>query len=149
MRGLVLYWPPRDPDDIERKGEEVLWVGPRGAGEELWQYIRTFMEEGIDAVPEPKHYNWLRKGFQTPGQHLEETQLGPSRALEEVTGESRAMTATVAVSAAPWTPLHSLAERLCYWPTFPDEWNSDCGQKRREDGIGPEEPLRWAPRKVP
>ena len=148
MRGLVLYWPPLDPDDTERKGEEVLWVGPRAAGEELWQYIRTFMEEGIDAVPEPKHYNWLRKGFQTPGQHLEETQLGPSRALEEVTGESRAMTAAVAVSAAPWTPLHSLAERLCYWPTFPEEWNSDCGQKRREDGIGPEEPLRWTPKKT-
>ena len=148
MRGLVLYWPPLDPDDTERKGEEVLWVGPRAAGEELWQYIRTFMEEGIDAVPEPKHYNWLRKGFQTPGQHLEETQLGPSRALEEVTGESRAMTAAVAVSAAPWTPLHSLAERLCYWPTFPEEWNSDCGQKRREDGIGPEEPLRWTPKEA-
>ena len=144
MRGLVLYWPPLDSDDPERKGEEVLWVGPRAAGEGLWQYIRTFMEEGIDAVPEPKHYNWLRKGFQTPGQHLEETQLGPSRALEEVTGESRAMTTAVAVSAAPWTPLHSLAERLCYWPTFPEEWNSDCGQKRRENGIGPEEPLQWA-----
>jgi hypothetical protein len=42
-----------------------------------------------------------------------------------------------------WAPLHSLAERLCYWPTFPEEWNSDCGQKRRESGIGPEEPLRW------
>jgi len=62
------------------------------------------------------------------------------------TGDSRAMTAAVAVSAAPWTPLHSLAERLCYWPTFLEEWNSDCGQKRREDGIGPEEPLRWAAR---
>ena len=148
MRGLVLYWPPLDSDDPERKGEEVLWVGPRAAGEGLWQYNRTFMEEGIDAVPEPKHYNWLRKGFQTPGQHLEETQLGPSRALEEVTGESRAMTTAVAVSAAPWTPLHSLAERLCYWPTFPEEWNSDCGQKRREDGLGPEEPLRWAPKEA-
>ena len=28
-------------------------------------------------------------------------------------------------------------------PTFPEEWNGDCGQKRRESGIGPEEPLRW------
>ena len=42
-----------------------------------------------------------------------------------------------------WTPLRSLAERLCSWPTFPEEWNSDCGQKRRESGLGPEEPLRW------
>lgn len=33
---------------------------------------------------------------------------------------------------------------LGYWPKFPEEWNSDCGQKRRESGIGPEEPLRWA-----
>lgn len=143
IRGLVLYWPPLDDDDKERKGEEVLWVGPKLSGEGLWQYIRTFMEEGIDAVPAPRHFNWLRKGFSGAGEHLEETQLGPSKALEEVTGQADAMSTAVAISAAPWAPLHSLAERLCYWPTFPEEWNSDCGQRRRESGIGPEEPLRW------
>ncbi|MFP5445398.1 MAG: MFS transporter, partial [Betaproteobacteria bacterium] len=78
---LLLYWPPLDPADSERKGEDLIWVGPGGSGEPLWQYIRTFMEEGMDAVPKPAEYNWLRKGFHTPGQHMEETVLGPSRVL--------------------------------------------------------------------
>ena len=43
----------------------------------------------------------------------------------------------------PFLPFNSMAQWLCWWPTFPEEWNSDCGQKRRENGIGPEEPLRW------
>jgi hypothetical protein len=143
MRGLVLYWPPIDGNDPERKGEEVLWVGPRFSGESLWQYIRTFMEDGIDAVPAPARYNWLRKGFSAPDEYLEETALGPSKALDEVTGRGPGMTTAATIGAAPFSPLHSLAERLCYWPTFPEEWNSDCGQKRREDDVGPEEPLRW------
>lgn len=143
IRGLVLYWPPLDPNDVQRKGEEVLWVGPRFAGEGLWQYIRTFMQDGIDAVPVPQPCNWVRKGYSSAGEHLEEMQLGPSKALDEATGRSGAMTAAATVAHAPWSPLHALAERLCYWPIFPEEWNSDCGQKRRESGIGPEEPLRW------
>ncbi len=147
-RGLVLYWPPFDREDRARKGEEVLWVGPKLAGEGLWQYIRTFMEEGMDKVPEPTEYEWLRKGFHTPGQHIEETELGPSRVLDRLggraaEGESSAQTNITFMLTAVWAPLHCLAERLCTWPTFPEEWNSDCGQKRREDGIGPEEPLRW------
>ena len=146
IRGLVLYWPPFDPDDVQRKGEEVLWVGPRFAGEGLWQYIRTFMEEGIDAVPVPQPCNWVRKGYSSASEHLEEVQLGSSKALDEAAGRSGAMTAAVTVAQAPWSPLHALAERLCYRPTFPEEWNSDCGQRRRESGIGPEEPLRWAPK---
>jgi hypothetical protein len=43
----------------------------------------------------------------------------------------------------PVLPFNTLAQWLCYWPTFPKEWNSDCGQRRSEKGIGPEEPLRW------
>jgi len=143
IRGLVLYWPPFDANDMQRKGEEVLWVGPRFAGEGLWQYIRTFMQDGIDAVPTPQPGNWVRKGYSSSSEHLEEVQLGPSKALDEAAGRSGAMTAAVTVAQAPWSPLHALAERLCYWPTFPEEWNSDCGQKRRESGIGPEQPLRW------
>lgn len=148
--GLVLYWPPFDKEDNERRGEEVLWVGPRLAGENHWQYIRTFMEEGIDKVPEPNEFEWLRKGFHTPAQHTEETELGASRALDRLgrsaEGQSSVQTDVTFLLAVVWAPLHTLAERLCYWPTFPEEWNSDCGQNRREDGIGPEEPLRWTAR---
>ena len=46
----------------------------------------------------------------------------------------------------PFLIFNSMAQWLCWWPTFPEEWNSDCGQKRRERGIGPEEPLRWEAR---
>jgi hypothetical protein len=149
--GLVLYWPPLDPADKERAGEEVLWVGPKLAGENLWQYIRTFMEEGMDAVPEPTEYEWLRKGFHTVGQHVEETVLGPSRVLDRLggragEGETSIQTSFNFMLNAVWAPLHCLAERLCSWPTFPEEWNSDCGQERRESGLGPEEPLRWTAR---
>lgn len=148
MRGLVLYWPPFDREDKDRKGEEVLWVGPKLAGENLWQYIRTFMQEGMDAVPEPNEHEWLRKGFHTVGQHIEETVLGPSHALDRIGGRAADGTTSVQTRVnftlnAVWAPLHCLAERLCYWPTFPKEWNSDGGQRRREDGIGSEEPLRW------
>ena len=145
MRGLVLYWPALDANDPERKGEDVLWVGPKLAGEGLWQYIRTFMEDGMDKVPEPNAYEWLRKGFHTPSQHLEETELSASRVLDEIEGrgENSAQPRLTFLMTFLWAPLHCLAERLCTWPTFPEEWASDCGQKRREDGIGPEEPLRW------
>ncbi|CBJ40372.1 conserved hypothethical protein (plasmid) [Ralstonia solanacearum CMR15] len=147
IRGLVLYWSPLDPNDPERNGEEVLWVGPKLAGEGLWQYIRTFMEDGMDKVPAPTEYEWLRKGFHSPGQHLEETEMSASRVLDRVggRGENSTQTKITFLMTFLWAPLHSLAERLCTWPTFPEEWNSDCGQKRREDGIGPEEPLRWEP----
>lgn len=151
MCGLLLYWAPFDGADEERKGEEVLWVGPKLAGENLWQYIRTFMEEGMDAVPEPSEYEWLRKGFQTPGEHVEETVLGSSRVLDRVGGRAEEGKTSIQTDFnfmlnAVWAPLHCLAERLCRWPTFPEEWGSDCGQKRRENGLGPEEPLRWEPR---
>lgn len=141
---LVLYWPALDANDPERKGEDVLWVGPNGSGEPLWQYIRTYMEEGMDAVPRPSEREWLRKGFSNPAQHLNETVMHGSRVRDEIVGEgvSGGTAANFGLNVI-WTPLHSLAERLCYWPTFPEEWNSDCGQKRRESGIGPEEPLRW------
>ena len=130
--GLALYWPPVDASDPERKGEDILWVGPDFVtGEYPWQYIRTFMEEGMDAVPFPGEADWLRKGFSSPG---------------ELMREQASSSTLVNVLDFIWWPVQSLAERLCYWPTVPEEWNSDCGQKRREDGIGPEEPLRWTVR---
>ncbi|MBO9641551.1 MAG: MFS transporter [Pseudacidovorax sp.] len=144
---LLLYWPPLDPADPERKGEDLIWVGPEGSGEPLWQYIRTFMEEGMHAVPQPADYNWLRKGFSTPAQHMRETVMHGSLLRDRFSGqEMSGATATNFGINVLWAPLHSLAERLCYWPTFPEEWNSDCGQRRRESGIGPEEPLRWTAR---
>jgi hypothetical protein len=141
---LLLYWPPLNASDPERKGEDVLWVGPSGSGEALWQYIRTFMEEGMDAVPRPSEHEWLRKGFSGPGEHLEETVMHGSHLRDDIIGKGTSgATFTNYATNFLWAPLHSLAERLCYWPTFPEEWNSDCGQKRRESGIGPEEPMRW------
>jgi hypothetical protein len=146
---LLLYWPPLNANDPERKGEDILWVGPSGSGEALWQYIRAFMEEGMDAVPRPSEHEWLRKGFSGPGEHLEETVMQGSHMRDDIIGKGTSgATFTNYATNFLWAPLHSLAERLCYWPTFPEEWNSDCGQKRRESGIGPEEPLRW-PCKAP
>ena len=147
--GLLLYWPPLEADDTERKGEEVLWVGPQCVfGESLWQYIRTFMEEGIDAVPVPNEYEWLRKGYSSPAQHSEEVDLDLSRVQDRVQGRAEEGETSLSTKATflftfMWAPVHSLGERLCSWPTFPEEWNSDCGQKRRESGLGPQEPLRW------
>ena len=151
ITSLVLYWPPLDANDFERKGEEVLWVGEPIFGEPLWQYIRTFMEEGIDAVPVPNEFEWLRKSYSSPGQYLEEGDLHLSRVKDararnrdgEVGMDLQLQASANFFTSVIWTPFHSLAERLCYWPTFPEEWNSDCGQKRRESGLGPEEPLRW------
>lgn len=144
-RYLLLYWPPLDANDPERKGEDIIWVGDEGAGESLWQYIRTYMEGGMNSVPWPGADHWLRKGFSGASEHLEETVMHRSHANDDLAGGGTS-TGTYVNHAAnmPWAPLNSLAERLCYWPTFPEEWDSDCGQKRRESGIGPEEPMRWA-----
>jgi hypothetical protein len=143
---LVLYWPPLDAGDAERKGEDILWVGPTGSGEPLWQYIRTFMAHGMQAVPAPGPDNWLRKGFSNSGDHLEENAMHGSRQRDVIEGKGMTgMTALNHAANAPWAPLHSLAERLCYWPRFPVEWNSDCGRRRRERGLGPEQPLHWEP----
>lgn len=148
QRCLLLYWPPLEPDDPERTGEDVLWVGPRLSDEYLWQYIRTFMEAGIDAVPTPNACEWLRKGFGSPDDVMNEVELQSCKAIDRLEGRApnspSARTVGMALASAPWSPLHSLSQRLCYWPTFPEEWNSDCGQKRHESGMGPEEPLRWS-----
>ena len=42
---LLLYWPPLDPADPQRRGEDVIWVGPRNSGEHLWRYIQTVHAE--------------------------------------------------------------------------------------------------------
>ncbi|WP_199032832.1 hypothetical protein, partial [Ralstonia sp. ASV6] len=47
---LLLYWPPLDAADPQRRGEDLIWVGPRNSGERLWRYIQTFMLKGMDAV---------------------------------------------------------------------------------------------------
>lgn len=143
-QNLLLYWPPLDENDPERKGEDVLWVGSKGAGERLWNYICTYMEKGMDAVPFPGPDAWLRKGFSGASEHLEENVMHRSHQIDAAVGQGTSTGTYINYALnMPWSPLNSLAERLCYWPTFPEEWNSDCGQKRRESGIGPEEPLRW------
>ena len=147
QRCLLVYWPSLKAEDAQRTGEDVLWVGPRLSDEYLWQYICTFMETGIDAVPAPNAYEWLRKGFGSPGDVMSEAELQSFKASDRMEGRDpnspSAKTVGMALAIAPWSPVNSLSQRLCYWPTFPDEWNSDCGQKRRESWLGPEEPVRW------
>jgi hypothetical protein len=145
-RGLVLYWPPLDANDPERKGEDILWVGKWLSGIPLWEYIRTFMQEGMQAVPAPEPHEYRRKRRSSMWQYLWEegfdTTIREARLLGNKNPES-------AVSLDDWVReglfviFNSWAQWLCWWPTFPKEWNSDCGQKRRERGIGPEEPSRW------
>ena len=145
-RGLVLYWPPLDAKDPERKGEDIIWVGQWLQGKNLWAYIRVFMEEGMDAVPAPEEDEWRRKGRSSMWQHLWESQLDPVLRAAKLKGNPDPRSAVDLADylmELPFLPLNTLAQWLCYWPTFPEEWNSDCGQQRREDGIGPEEPLRW------
>jgi hypothetical protein len=74
--------------------------------------------------------------------------LSSARALDHRQGRTTdsALTNATFWASGVWAPFHWLGERMCTWPTFPKEWNSDCGQLRRESGIGPEEPLRWTPR---
>ncbi|PZQ71728.1 MAG: hypothetical protein DI563_17155 [Variovorax paradoxus] len=146
-RGLVLYWPPFDESDPQRKGEDILWVGQWLAGRELWEYIRLFMERGMDAVPKPESDEYRRKGRLSMCQHLWEEQLDSTVREARLKGNPDprgAVTLGDYVREVPFLPLNTLAQWLCWWPTFPKEWNSDCGQRRRESGIGPEEPLRWA-----
>lgn len=145
-KGLVLYWPPLDAKDPERKGEDIIWVGQWLQGRNLWAYVRVFMEEGMDAVPAPEEEEWRRKGRSSMWQHLWESQLDPVLRAAKLKGNPDPRSAVDLADylmELPFLPLNTLAQWLCYWPTFPEEWNSDCGQQRREDGIGPEEPLRW------
>lgn len=145
-RGLVMYWPPFDEDDPKRKGEDLLWVGQWRSGTSDWEYIRRFMEEGGDAVPAPEPSHWRRKGRASMSQHYWEVEMDPEIRKAELLGETdpRANVSLMGkVLPLPFLFLNSIAERLCWWPTFPREWNSDCGQPRRESGIGPEEPLHW------
>ena len=149
-RGLLLYWPPFDQDDPKRKGEELLWVGQWQSGISDWEYIRRFMEEGMDAVPKPKASHYRRKGRSSMMQHYWEDEMDPEIRQAELLGEPDPRRAKLSLIGRllplPFLLLDWLGQWLCYWPTFPKEWNSDCGQKRREDGMGPEEPLRWVAR---
>ena len=146
-RGLLLYWPPLDADDPKRKGEELLWVGQWQSGISDWEYIRRFMEEGMNAVPKPEASHYRRKGRSSLMQHYWEDEMDPEIRQAELLGEPDPRRAKISLVGRllplPFLFLNSLGQWLCYWPTFPREWGSDCGKKRRESGIGPEEPLRW------
>lgn len=148
--GLVLYWPPLDAEDPERTGEELLWVGQWHSSISDWEYIRRFMEEGMDAVPKPEASHYRRKGRSSMRQYYWEEEMDPELRQAELLGEPdpRAkLNWLQRLLPAPFLIFNTLGQWLCYWPTFPEEWNSDCGRTRRESGIGPEEPLRWTPEK--
>jgi hypothetical protein len=146
---LLLYWPPLDPNDPEHKGEDFIRVGFGRFGAGLWEYIRRFMEEGMDAVPIPEPYEYRRKGRHSMSEQMWEIDLEALVCQARDKGEAdpeafvEANYNGLILAGLPFLPLESMAQWLCYWPTFPVEWNSDCGQRRREKGIGAEEPLRW------
>ena len=146
LRGLVLYWPPLDALDPQRKGEDLLWVGQQHSDIHTWEFIRRFMEKGMDAVPEPGPEHYRRKGFSSTRQHLWEDKLDSKIRWAILKGKPDPRD-NIGLGDylfdLPFLFFNTLAERMCYWPKFPEEWNSDCGQRRRESGIGPEEPLRW------
>lgn len=148
-RGLVLYWPPLNADDPERKGEDILWVGEWLSGAPLWEYIRSFMQEGMQAVPAPEPHEYRRKRRSSMWQYLWEegfdTTIREARLLGQEKPE-RAVGLDDWVREGPFVIFNSWAQWLCWWPTFPKQWSSDCGQRRRERGIGPEEPLRGRPK---
>jgi hypothetical protein len=146
MRGLLLYWPPFDAKDPERKGEDFFLVGTWLSGEGLWEYIRRFMEYGMDSVPAPQPDEYRRKGRSSMIQHLYEDLFDPFVREAKRDGNPEpesAIPGAYALGQVLTLPFNSLAQWLCYWPTFPKEWNSDCGQRQREKGIGVEAPLRW------
>jgi len=148
LQCLLLYWPA---DEASGQKEEILWVGPRLSGQPLWHYIWTFMERGPEAVRPPNEYEWLRKGRHSLCQYVYETATSGTRTYDALTREGKSSslwTQAMTLAEFIWAPWNWLLERTCYWPTFPPEWNSDCGQLRREDGIGPEEPLHWTPRNL-
>lgn len=148
-KGLVLYWPPLDTNDPERKGEDIIWVGEWLSDKSLWAYIRVFMAEGMQGVAEPEPDEYRRKGRSSMWQHLWEGQLDPEVRAAKLKGNPdprSAVTLGQYFEEVPFLPFNSMAQWLCWWPTFPKEWNSDCGQRRREKGIGPEEPLTWSPK---
>jgi hypothetical protein len=142
---LVLYWPPLDPKDPQRRGEDLIFLGSVGSeNANLWEYIRTYMNKGMDAVPTTRYFEWLRKGFSTPVQLYNELLLRAFTTYDRLLNQApSASTQYMSVSSFPQALSHALGERLCYWPTFPTAWNSDCGQPRREDGIGAEAPQHW------
>jgi hypothetical protein len=142
---LVLYWPPLDPSDPKRRGEDLIFVGHEHSNANTWEYLRTFMNKGLDAVHMPQPFEWLRKGFSSVRQAQDEVMLQPTLVKEKLTGQRSAVGLSLTFSSFFERYNHVLGERMCYWPTFPEAWNSDCGQRRREDGLGPEEPLRWTP----
>ncbi|MDH6168257.1 hypothetical protein M2282_003408 [Variovorax boronicumulans] len=145
-RGLVLYWPPLDANDPERKGEDILWVGCWLSGTPLWEYIRAFMQEGMQAVPAPEPHEYRRKRRSSMWQYLWEEGFDATIREARLMGHEKPESAVGVgdwLREGPFVMFNSWAQWLCWWPTFPKEWNSDCGQKRREHGIGAEEPLRW------
>ncbi len=141
--------PQAEGDHLARlRMQQLRTHGARAkASGNLWAYVRVFMEEGMDAVPAPEEEEWRRKGRSSMWQHLWESQLDPVLRAAKLKGNPDPRSAVDLADylmELPFLPLNTLAQWLCYWPTFPEEWNSDCGQQRREDGIGPKEPLRWA-----
>jgi hypothetical protein len=101
------------------------------------------MNKGMQAVPQPQEYEYLRKGLSSPAQAQYEILLHSTRVTKLFTGKDDAAGSVLTFSSYFECLSHALAERLCYWPTFPSAWNSDCGQPRREDGIGAQAPQDW------
>ena len=146
-RSLVLYWPPFDENDPDAKGEDVVFVGPTVKYDwtgPIWEYIRRYMEEGAEAVPEPPPSARLPRGHLTLGE-LWSTYWVPKdefrRQIRKAKEDGLDVSPEIQYVAGRnlmdylGAPMHvimtGLYQWLCYWPEFPKEWNSDSGVGER------------------
>ncbi|MGA6179498.1 DUF6708 domain-containing protein [Stenotrophomonas sp. NPDC077421] len=87
----------------------------RGKAEALWEYIRRYMEEGPDAVPQPKR---LRATFPWPWDSVRSTL---SFLLPSWRNGDKGLVLTLALLLSPLLLLHSLCHwmsLLLCWPTW-------------------------------
>lgn len=115
---LMLAWPSHYSgagfDDLCMIGGALA---DRGSAEELWEYIRRYMEEGPDAVPQPAR---LRSMFPWPWDSVRSTLsfLVPSWR----TGD-KGLVLTFALILSPLLLLHSICHWLSLLLCWPTRWS--------------------------
>lgn len=113
---LLMGWPSHRTgagfDDICMIGGSL---DDRGSAEALWEYIRRYMEEGPDEVPEPKH---LRALFPWPWDSVRSTL---SFLLPSWRNGDKGLVLTGALLLSPLLILHCICHWLSLllcWPTY-------------------------------
>lgn len=113
---LMMMWTSEDSgagfDDFCKVGGDLE---DRGKAEVLWEYIRRYMEDGLDAVPQPKR---LRATFPWPWDSVRSTL---SFLLPSWRTGDKGLVLTFALLLSPLLLLHSLCHwisLLLCWPTW-------------------------------